>query len=61
MVHCPAAVCAIYPVWKLPALYPVIDEACTQVFHFHLLKVKKHLQILHHPVYQLLFRTNSHN
>ena len=32
MVHCPAAVCAIYPVWQLPAIYPVIDEACTLVF-----------------------------
>ena len=33
MVHCHAAVCTIYPVWQLPALYPVIDEACTLVFH----------------------------
>ena len=34
MVHCHAAVCTIYPVWQLPALYPVIDEACTLVFHW---------------------------
>ena len=27
MIHCPAAVCTIYPVWQLPALYPVIDDA----------------------------------
>ena len=33
MVHCHAAVCTIYPVWQLPALNPVIDEACTLVFH----------------------------
>ena len=33
MVHCHAAVCTIYPVWQLPALYPVIDEACTLFFH----------------------------
>ena len=33
MVHCHAAVCTIYPVWQLPAWYPVIDEACTLVFH----------------------------
>ena len=33
MVHCSAAVCAIYPVWQLPAIYPVIDEACTLVFN----------------------------
>ena len=33
MVHCHAAVCTIYPVWQLPALYPVIAEACTLVFH----------------------------
>ena len=24
---------ALCPVWQLPALYPVIDEACTLVFH----------------------------
>ena len=33
MVHCPAAVSTIYPVWQLPALYPVIGEACTLFFH----------------------------
>ena len=31
MVHCHAAVCTIYPVWQLPTLYPVIDEACTAI------------------------------
>ena len=35
MVHCPAAVCTIYPVWQLPSFYPVIGEACTQVFHLY--------------------------
>ena len=39
MVPCPAAaahhahVCPINPVWQLPAVHPVIDEACTLVFH----------------------------
>ena len=32
MVQCHAAVCTIYPVWQLPALYPVMDEAYTLVF-----------------------------
>ena len=26
MVHCPAAVCAIYPVWQLPALYQSLTK-----------------------------------
>ena len=30
-----SGLCDIYPVWQQPALYPVIDEACTLVF-FHL-------------------------
>ena len=39
VVPCPAAaahharVCPINPVWQLPAVHPVIDEACTLVFH----------------------------
>ena len=28
-------VSAIYPVWQLPVVHPVIDEACTLVFHFY--------------------------
>ena len=39
VVPCPAVaahharVCPINPVWQLPAVHPVIDEACTLVFH----------------------------
>ena len=35
LVRCAAAhhirVCAIYPVWQLPVVHPVIDGACTLV------------------------------
>ena len=48
MVPCHASVCTIYPVWQLPALYPVIDEAYTLFFtydHYHYVQcVSVHLR-----------------
>ena len=34
MVHFPAAVCAIYPVWRLHALYPALSKLVHCVFTY---------------------------